>query len=173
MAALRAFYPTSEVALAQLHREIDAFEQALHGAAPHWGTRMPGRDWTPAQEAEHTILVNEGTAKLARLLLSERPLRETAPQEGRTENGRRLAPPGTEPGPEQPLETLLARNAATRALLAGVQADPNPDRTFPHPFMGNIDALDWLRMAAWHTRHHRKTLQAGVDRLTAGERTED
>jgi hypothetical protein len=170
LAALRAAYPTPEAVTSGMQRELDAFEQTMRGAAAHWGTRMPGRDWTPAQEAEHTILVNEGTGKVVRLLLSGRPLRDTPQFPGQIRDGRWLAPPGTEPGPEQPLEALLARHAATCPLLAGVQAGPDPERTFPHPFLGNIDALDWLRMAAGQTGHHRRTLQAGLDRLDAGER---
>ncbi|GMA14149.1 DinB family protein (plasmid) [Deinococcus metallilatus] len=172
LAALQAVYPTPEVVALQLDRELAALEETIRAAAPHWSTRMPGRDWTPAQEAEHAILVNEGTGKLVRLLLSDRPLREAPQQPGQTENGKRLAPPGTEPGAGEALDTLLTRHAAASALLAGVRADPNPDRTFFHPFMGKIDALDWLRMATWHTRHHRKAIQAGLDHLNAGERAE-
>ncbi|WP_102128159.1 DinB family protein [Deinococcus planocerae] len=168
IAALRAALPTPEAVAAELDRELTAFAESLRAAEPHWHAPMPGRTWTPAQEAEHTILVNEGTARVVRLLLSDKPLRETPGQEGRTENGRRLAPQGTEPGPGEDLATLLARNEATRPLLAGVRAGPNPARTFHHPFLGPIDALDWLRMAAAQTRHHRTTLRAGLDRLSAG-----
>lgn len=169
LAALHAAFPTPEAVASGLRRELGAFEQTMRGAEVHWHARMPGRDWTPAQEVEHTILVNEGTAKVVRLLLSGKPLRETPQQPGQLRGGRRLAPAGTEPGPPQPLDVLLARHAATRAVLDGFQAQPDPARTFPHPFMGRIDALDWLRMAAGQTGHHRRTLQAGLDRLNAGE----
>ena len=164
LASLSAVYPTPEALVEGMRQELGAFEATMNGAAPYWHTRMPGRDWTPAQEADHTILINEGTGKLVRLLLSGKPLRETEEQPGVVEGGRRIAPPGTEPGPDQPLETLLARHATTRALLE-VHADPDPERTFYHPFMGKIGALDWLRMAAYQTRHHRLSMQAGVDRL--------
>lgn len=169
LAALRAALPTPEAVSSRLRRELGAFEQAMHAAAAHWHTRLPGRDWTPAQEIEHTILVNEGTGRVVRLLLSGKPLRDVAVAPGQLRDGRRVAPAGTEPGPDQPLDTLLARHAASRALLEEVQADPDPQRTFPHPFLGQIDALDWLRMAAGQTGHHRRTLQAGLDRLNAGE----
>ncbi|GAA5512161.1 hypothetical protein Dcar01_00875 [Deinococcus carri] len=170
VAALRTAFPTSEVLAQRLEQELDAFEQTLRAALPHWDTRMPDRTWSPAQEAEHTILVNEGTGRIVRLLLSEKPLRPTPQEPGRTtEDGRRLAPAGLEPGPEQPLEALLARHAATRALLEQVRAEANPGRTFFHPFMGMLDAQDWLRMTTWHTGSHRRSLQRGLERLNAGE----
>jgi hypothetical protein len=169
LAALRAAFPTPEAVAAQLGRELTDFGDTMRAAEPHWHTPMPGRTWTPAQEAEHTILVNEGTGRLVRLLLSDRPLRETPREPGRTREGRRLAPQGTEPGPGEDLGTLIARNEATRPLLTEVRAEPDPERTFHHPFLGMLDALDWLRMAAAQTRHHRTTLQSGLDRLEAAE----
>lgn len=174
LASLSAVYPTPEALITGMRQELTAFEATMRGAAPYWNTRMPGRDWTPAQEADHTIIINEGTGRLVRLLLSDKPLREPPQEPGVTEGGRRLAPASTLPGPDQPLETLLARHAATYALLE-VHAEPDPERTFYHPFMGKIGALDWLRMAAYQTRHHRLSLQAGVDQLAnaaGGERKE-
>ncbi|WP_034387643.1 DinB family protein [Deinococcus sp. YIM 77859] len=165
LALLRATYPTPEGLSAQLEREFAALAQTMRAAAPHWHTPMPGRTWSPAQEAEHTILVNEGTGRVVRLLLSERPLRPVPLEPGRTAQGKRLAPPGTEPGPGEALETLLERHAAAGPLLSGARAAPNPERTFPHPFLGELDALDWLRMAAWHTRHHRQAIERGLAAL--------
>lgn len=170
VAALRAAYPDPDALPREMRRELEALAEVMRAAEPHWHTRMPGRTWTPAQEAEHTILVNEGSGRVVRLLLSGRAVRPAPQDPGRTENGRRLAPQGTLPGDEgQPLGALLARHAASAALLE-VQAAPDPERTFYHAFLGPLDALDWLRMAAWQTRHHRQTLQAGLNRLNAGER---
>lgn len=166
---LRATYPTSAVLAEQLARELAAFEQALRMAASHWHTLLPGRAWTPAQEAEHTILVNEGTGRIVRLLLSDRPLRAGPQEPGRTENGKRLAPAGTEPGPGEELGVLLARHAAAAARLRELHAAPNPERTFVHPFLGPLDALDWLRMATWHTRHHCQAIARGLAQLTGDE----
>ena len=51
-----------------------------------------------------------------------------------------------------------------RQLLA-VAAPADPGRTFYHPFMGQLDALDWLRMAAYQTRHHRQAVERGLAAL--------
>ncbi|WP_407572338.1 DinB family protein [Deinococcus altitudinis] len=168
LADLKAVYPTPEALIEGMRQELGAFEATVRGAAPYWNTRMPGRDWTPAQEADHTIMINEGTGRLVRLLLSDKPLRDAPEEPGVTEGGRRLAPANTLPGPDQPMESVLARHAATRSLLE-VHAEPGAARTFYHPFMGKIGALDWLRMAAYQTRHHRLSMQAGLDRLANAE----
>lgn len=171
LAELHALYPTAEVMADRLRRELDAFEQTMREAETVWDRQMPNREWSPAQEAEHVILVNEGTVRVVRLLLSDKPLRAMPEQPGRTVNGRRLAPEGTEPGPGQPLDTLLERHAAARARLEEFRPDPDPSRTFYHPFLGRLDALDWLRMTTWHIRNHRKAMQVGLERLKAGAGT--
>lgn len=164
---LRERYPTPAQTAQGLGEELQAFGAALRPAAPHWHTRLPGRAWSPAQEAEHVLLVNEHTGRLVRLLCSDRPLRVMAQEPGRTENGRRLAPPGTEPGPGETLEALLERHARSSALLAEFRPGPDPERTWVHPFLGPLDALDWLRMAAWHTGHHRRAMARGLAELGA------
>ena len=169
LTALRSAYPGPEALLGSMSQELGAFEGVMRAAVPHWNTRLPGRGWTPAQEADHTILVNEAGGKIVRLLLSDKPLREVVRQPGQTQGLGRIAPPFLEPGPDQPLEALLERHAATRILLE-VHAEPDATRTFYHPFMDDIDALDWLRMAAYQTRHHRLSMQAGLDRLNAGQK---
>ncbi|PNY82952.1 DinB family protein [Deinococcus koreensis] len=166
MVALRAAYPTPEFVAERLGQELGELEATIRAAQAHWHTPMPGREWTPAQEAEHAVLVNEGSGKLARLLLSDKPIRQPPEVYGVLRDGRRVAPPGTEPVGDQTPEALLARSAATRELLT-VHAPANPERTYFHPYMGQIDALDWLRMAAYHTRHHRKAMERGLAALSA------
>lgn len=164
MAALRAAYPTPADLASRMHRELDALDAVIRAAAPHWTTVQPGREWTPAQEAEHTIIINEGTGRLARLLMSDKEIRQPPLVPGEYRDGKRQAPPSTLPGGDVTPEALLERNAATRDLLTVTPA-PNPERTYHHPFMGQLDALDWLRMAAYQTRHHRQAIERGVAAL--------
>lgn len=164
MAALRAAYPTPDDLTSRMRRELDAFEAVLHAAVPHWTAVQPGRAWTPAQELEHTIVINEGTGRLVRLLLSGKDIRQPPQVPGEYREGRRQAPPSTIPAGDQTPDALLARHAATRDLLT-VHADPDPQRTYYHPFMGPLDALDWLRMAAYQTRHHRQAIERGLAAL--------
>lgn len=165
LAALRSIYPTPEVVAERLRGELDELDATIRAAGAHWNTLQPGREWTPAQEAEHAVLVNEGSGKLARLLLSDKAIRQPPEVPGILKGGKRVAPPGTEPVGDQTPDALLARSAATRELLT-VHAPANPQRTYFHPYMGQLDALDWLRMATYHTRHHRKAIERGLDKLS-------
>ena len=171
VAWLRAFGKSPPDVAERLERELMAYAAAAGRAAPHWHTQMPDRTWTPAQESEHVVLVNEGSAKVARLLLSDKALRPTPqhPIEADVQ-GRRLAPPGTVPGEGQAWDALLGRHNAVQAALmaAARQAPEASERRFWHGAMGELTALDWLRMAAYHTRHHRKKLEAGLSALEAG-----
>ncbi|WP_027483188.1 DinB family protein [Deinococcus pimensis] len=161
---------TPQEVAARLEQELDAFERAAASAQDRWDTLMPHRAWTYAQEAEHIVVVNEGSARIARLLLSDRPLRPVEVPRGQLANGRRLAPEAMLPGPGQPWTALRERHAASREALltAARQGHETPDRTFPHPFMDDLDALGWLRMAAYHTRHHRRQLEKSVASGTEG-----
>jgi DinB superfamily len=156
----------------RLERELSAFEALALRAQPAWHRPLPDRTWTPAQESEHVLLVAENTAKIVRLLLSGAPLRETPKVPiAVDEQGRRQAPAGTEPGPDQPWSALAERYAALLPALRGqalsVPADLDQTRIFFHPALGDLHALDWLRVAAFHTRHHRHSLKAGLDALEA------
>ena len=168
---LRAYGKTPPEVAERLEREFASFSAAAERAAPQWHTQLPDRTWTPAQESEHVILVNEGSAKVARLLNSDKELRPTPQQPIEPDaQGRRIAPPGTVPGEGQAWSELQARHAATLEALrqAALQAQDGSERRFWHGAMGDLTALDWLRMAAYHTRHHRKKLEAGLSALETG-----
>ncbi|MFC6661912.1 hypothetical protein [Deinococcus multiflagellatus] len=59
----------------RLRSELDAFEAHLRGRETDWTRVQPGRDWTPAQEAEHVALINESITRVLALLLSDREVR--------------------------------------------------------------------------------------------------
>lgn len=171
LAWLRAFGKTPAEVAERLEREYTQFTATVARAQPYWHTLLPERTWTPAQEAEHVILVSEGSAKVAALLLSDKPLRAVPQQVIEPDaQGRRLAPPGTVPGEGQPWSELEVRHAASLTALQGAafRAQDGSERRFWHGAMGELTALDWLRMAAYHVRHHRKLLDAGLSTLEAG-----
>lgn len=161
---LRRLGATGDEVAARLTRELDAFETVVARSQARWHEPLPGREWTAAQEAEHVILVNESSARIAALLASVRPLRAAPRIPGEEVGGRRQAPEGTRPGPGQSWEALAGRHAAAREqllTLAG-QIRDDPERTFFHPFMGDLTALDWLRMATYHVGHHRRQLEGAA-----------
>lgn len=165
---LTAFGDAPEEILSGLHGAFDRFESALQQQQDHWLAPPAEGRWSPAQVTEHVLIVNEGVARIVALLLSGKPLRPGGSAPGETVDGRRVAPAGLEPGEGQAWEELQGRWVGSRAALVALgnrvsQADLS--RTFHHPFLGEIDAHDWLRMATYHTRHHRRQLE---ERLPAG-----
>ncbi|UBV42167.1 DinB family protein [Deinococcus taeanensis] len=160
---LAALGATPDDVRTRLHTELDRFEAHLHTRQADWTQVQPGRDWSPAQEAEHVLLINDGVARGVALLLSERELRPTPQVPGElTPDGRRIAPLHTRPS-----ETGLAwteldgRWVQSRTQLLQVVQNlrETPDRTLWHPYFGALDALDWTRMLAAHLRQHRQSLE--------------
>lgn len=158
-AFLAAFGATPEDARARLEQELAAFEAAVR-AQPDWLAPLPGRPWSPAQLAEHVLLVNEGASKAMHLLGSDRPLPELPRPELVVIGGKNQAPPSTQPGPGLPWAELEPRwqSAHARMLQTAGGVDAVNPRTIWHPGFGDLSALNWLRVSAFHTRHHRKQL---------------
>ena len=164
-ATLRPLGATPDEARSRLAHELGRFGAHLRTREADWTRVQPGRSWTPAQETEHVLLVNDLTAGVLRLLASDKPLRAGPQVPGEVQGGKRLAPQGTEPSREgrawEGVDTEWERSAeALRAAAARVTDDP--ERTFWHPFFGEISALDWLRMIVFHVRNHRQLLEASA-----------
>jgi DinB superfamily len=158
---LHAFGETPEQMRLQLSRAFELFEAAISDAQPHWLTAPAEGRWSPAQVSEHVALVSEGVAKIVGLLLSDKPLRSVPAEPGETVDGKRLAPVNLQPGPGSDWTGLQPRWQASHASLAAAAErleHADPSRRFYHPFMGELDACDWLRMATYHIRHHRRQL---------------
>lgn len=161
-AGLRALGATPDEARARLSKELDRLEAHLRTRQADWSRAQPGRDWSPAQDAEHIVLIDGSIARLLALLLSDRELTPTAQVPGVLKDGKRQAPPFTVPSAEGlAWDSWETRWAEHRAALESVAARvrETPGRTMWHPFFGELDALDWLRMLAGHVRGHRVALE--------------
>lgn len=162
--ALKAFGETPEQIRAELHKAFSRFEETAGHEQAHW-LAAPGEGrWSPAQVAEHVAIVNEGVARILKLLLSDRPLRDGPAASGPSQGDGRVAPSGLEPGEGQTWAELQPRWQASAALLDDAAArlgEADLSRRFVHPFLGPIDAHDWMRMATYHVRHHRRQLTEG------------
>ncbi len=160
--SLRFMGETPGEVRARLSTELDRLEAHLRGRAHDWSTVQPGREWSPAQEAEHVMKIDDSIVPLLRLLLSDKPLRPMPQTPGTLKDGKRQAPPMSLPGedglPFDALDTTWAEHR-TRLEEMAARVQPTPGRTFWHQFLGELDALDWLRMVAAHVRAHRKLLE--------------
>ena len=161
---LVAFGETQPEMLAELHKAFSRFEEGVRGSQDHWLQAPSEGRWSPAQVAEHVLLVNENVGRLVALLLSDKALRPMERTPGHTQDGRRLAPANLEPSAGQPWEALSARWEASHAQLTGVGerlAAADLGRVAYHPFLGDLDVHDWFRMVTYHIRHHRRQLEEG------------
>ncbi|MFC4426311.1 DinB family protein [Deinococcus navajonensis] len=161
-AVLMAFGQTPAEVRERLSNELDRFEAQLRTRQADWTRVQPERDWSPAQEAEHVLLINEGITRLLALLLSSRELRAAPQTPGVMKEGRRQAPPHTLPSAQglawAEMDGRWAEHR-TRLEEAASQVRATPGRTMWHPFYGELDALDWLRMIVGHLYSHRRLLE--------------
>lgn len=134
-----------------------------------------GETWTIAQIIEHMAIVKEGMMRISTKLLTQ------AQAAGKTSDGSaRLsenfktkaaeaatlkfeAPDRVKPTGSQTIEESLAKMAATdreleklRPLFESVECS---DFKFPHPFMGDLTAHDWLALVGGHEARHLKQIE--------------
>lgn len=161
-AQLLALGATPDEVRTRLNCALDDLETHLRTRQADWSEMQPGRAWTPAQEAEHVLLINDSVTKLTALLLSHAPLRDAPKPRGVLKGGKRQAPAFSQPGAAglafEDLDTRWAQGRAALTAVAG-QVRETPGRTFWHPFYGELDALNWLRMLAGHAASHHALLE--------------
>ena len=159
---LTAFGETPEQISAELHKALERFQVALPECQGHWTiSPAPGR-WSPAQVTEHVLMVNEVVAEIVVQLLAQTPRLPPPSGPGQVIGGKRVSPERLEPGQGTAWAELAGRwqAACERLTTAATRLeDADLSRRYAHPFLGEIDAHDWLRMATFHTRHHRRQLE--------------
>lgn len=144
---------------ARLVEELDAFEAHLQSRANDWNVTQPGREWSPAQEAEHVLLVNKGVTKVIGLLLSDHPLPEQSKVRGELRDGKRQSPKPFLPDEGLDTDWQEAWQEHRNTLQAVAERVYPTERTFWHPYLGDLNAFDWLRMITGHMYSHRLLLQ--------------
>lgn len=136
---------------------------------------VDGEKWSPAHLVEHVAIVEGGMAAIcAKLLKKAEAAGVAAAAVGVSENfvtkGAELAvmkvqaPEMVEPTGTQSVEDSLARLEASRAKfeeLRPVFSSVNGSEfKFPHPFLGEMSAIEWLVLAGEHKRRHTAQLKA-------------
>src|SRR5690606_10590591 len=128
--------------------------------------------WSAAQIIEHLSLTEEGMGKICSMLL-----RASTPAEGRAadysegflERAEKLdkikvkTPPTGEPTGTIPAAESLKQMDANRAKLETkrhrfTENDPC-SATFPHPYLGDMTALEWLALIGLHEKRHLRQLK--------------
>ena len=141
--------------------------------------RPDENQWTIAEIVEHVSIVNDGFLRLTHKLLKEA---ESAPRPSKAdlnlghtsldENGQQHLGPFQAPDRVRPqggarIDDSLAKMGVTLAGLMEIQsrleAVDLSEQMFPHPFLGPINAYQWLVLLGEHEDRHR----GQIDRLKA------
>lgn len=167
--------------------ELEALRRALDDAAGRlawpdarlFAARPEQSAWTPAQHLYHVAVAGGMMLGAVQAIATGTPparasggLNAIGQRVLRAEQmprGRAAAPEATHP-PEAPTrEALAGALARTRRKLnavAALVARPGlPGARVPHPYLGQLDAAEWLRVNRIHTRHHLALIDeiAGAD----------
>lgn len=139
-----------------------------------------GEKWTIAEIVEHIAIVQDGMAKISAKLLTQ------AQAAGKSSDGAaRLsenfaakaveaqklkfeAPDRVSPTGKQTVEESLTKIEETQRALKDLrplfESVECSDFKFPHPFMGDLTAHEWLALVGGHEARHLRQIS---DRLTA------
>lgn len=129
-----------------------------------------GEKWTIAQIVEHMSIVEDGMGRicsklLSRAMTSGRPFNSNVTlSEGFLQKGTELnrikveAPDMVRPSGNRSIAESLARMDESRRKLEEIKPkfesyDGNSD-SFPHPFLGDLTAIEWLTMVGAHEMRH-------------------
>lgn len=149
----------------RLNLECQAFAEHVEQREQDWQKVQSGRDWSPAQEVEHVILTSHSVGRVIRLLLSDKELQPIPKISGQKKDGKRQAPdmilPSREGLPWAEYK-LRWQQSVQEFQDVAARVRSTPERTFWHPFLGDLDALEWLRMNTWHIGHHRQLMEQSL-----------
>jgi hypothetical protein len=125
----------------------------------------PGPEtWSPAEVLEHVALTEESAGKVIRRMgkvaRGEGEMFPAPPPIQQRQDGRRIAPPSTEPSGKLNRAGLLERLASVRERLhQEAEGGELHTQTYAHPAFGSLTGLGWLQTLVYHERHHLAQLQ--------------
>ena len=150
-------------------------KQLVASITDEQATALPdGEKWTIAQIVEHIAIVQDGMAKISTKLLTQ------AQAAGKSADGAaRLsenfmtkaaeakqlkfeAPDRVHPTGTQTVGESLAKMDETREVLEDLrplfESVECSDFKFPHPFMGDLTAHEWLTLVGGHEARHLRQI---------------
>ncbi len=134
-----------------------------------------GETWSVSMIAEHIARAEKSAAKVIRYIrrhADAESMPKRGGQEGRWRpDGRAIAPDEVEPrGNQGSAEIRAALDESRRLLHDAIQNGEHPfdrDMSFRHPFFGDLTTLGWVRMAAYHERHHVEQIRTRTTLTTS------
>jgi len=139
-----------------------------------------GEKWTIAGIVEHIAIVQDGMAKISAKLLTQAQAagkssdgaahlsenfatKATEAQQLKFEAPDRVRPTGNQSVEESLRKMDEARNELEklRPLFESVECS---DYKFPHPFMGDLTAHEWLALVGGHEARHLRQIKQRVEK---------
>jgi hypothetical protein len=142
---------------------------------------LDGEKWTIQHIVEHIAIVKDGMSKISAKLLTQ------AQSAGKQSDGKAIltenfakkaaearqlkfeAPDRVQPTGKLTIEESLAKMEESRQALENLrvlfETVECSDFKFPHPFMGNLSAHEWLGLVGGHEARHLSQ----IERIVAGQ----
>lgn len=139
-----------------------------------------GEKWPIAHIVEHVAIVEEGMSKICNKLLREAEsagaransapqLSESFVSRASDTNVKLEAPDRVRPSGQKPVAESLARMEGNRKKLEEIrpmfEAWDSENFKFPHPFFGDMSAVDWLSLIGGHEERHLKQIEKLRDKI--------
>lgn len=154
---------------------LGSMEQAKLDTLPE------GEKWTIANIAEHVSMVEAGIVRICEKLLSKAES-ENQPSDGAIAMSESFgqkaaeiakikleAPEFVHPSGERSIEEVMEKFAENQEKLLELKPmfekfDSSGHR-FPHPYLGNLSAGEWLILVGGHKMRHIKQMENLADRI--------
>lgn len=176
----------TNIDLHEEYRLLTVFYEAAEGLLEAsdemlYTSRADQSAWSPAQHLQHTFIASGSMMKAAQMICKgdARVIAEGAPNRvgevvlraGRMLRGKARAPaftqPPAEPGRDE-LRASLARNREKLSEIEDLLAEmPKAQGCLEHPFLGCLNAAQWLRVVRIHAEHHLRIIQDLTNEATA------
>lgn len=172
--------------IAEIYDTNDSIRERLKttvsSISPEESTTLPdGETWTVAQIVEHISIVEDGMGRICSKLLSKAQA-EARMSDGNIvlsqaflEKGGELArtkvqaPEMVQPTGERSVAESLSKLEDVRQKLRLIQplfeSYNSTDYKFPHPFLGELSAVEWLTLAGGHEMRHIKQIERVLEKL--------
>jgi hypothetical protein len=147
---------------------------------------VEGSEWTIEQIVEHIAIVDEGASKLCSKLLGKEETAASASTSGAvtvsdnflkhysTINEIKLeAPERVRPTSTQTIAESLARIDENRSRLRELQSrfeTTDGEAKFPHPYFGEMSAVEWLILIGGHEQRHANQIGRLLDQLSEAKK---
>jgi len=162
-------------------RISEEFENLVSQISEADAAAVSAGNWSISHLVEHVAIVDDGAAKICTKLLAAAKL-AGKPSDGSFslsagfgENAGKIAtakveaPAQVHPTGKVSLADSLTRINATADTLGSMRDDLESyaldGHTFPHPFLGDLNAGEWLVIAGLHKRRHASQIQNLLDKI--------